>query len=430
MMFRKLRIPMVLVTALILVIMTGCENTETLRKGMYLSKTGDYKASIEHYKMFLKQYPESSRLSEVQEAIAEAYFKWSDNEKQLNHWEKGVDLMQVILDEYYDTRVAEKVQDTLPEFLLEWSSQLSNSGQFLESLDVLKRLIRHFPASGYAEKGRKLRSDIGIIAFTHDEDIYVMNADGSKIRRIAENAISPTISPDGKKLAYIKLRKSGETRGYLTISEIDGRKVKRLLDNPTASAPVFSPDGTNILITKGDAFQKVNLAGTTIDAYFGIRDFDTIGSFNPSGKQVVAFLKNPKRKTSRLCTTESFEEYIELLTTENNPIRDAAWSRDDLRIVFITSKGAHSISPDGGEISDFLLSEENENMDIKSVDVSPSGANIIFLGKKDSDENYKIYTMTLAREIAVLTYETPEGMDTPPIPTGDRISWGYGHLRY
>jgi len=429
-MFGKLRIPMVLIMTLILVMLAGCENTENLRKGVHLSNTGDYKEAIVNYKAFLEQYPESKQTSVVKEAIAEAYFKWSDNEKQLNHWEKGVDLMQIILDEYFDTRVAEKVQDTLPEFLLEWSSQLSNSGQFLDALGVLRRLIRHFPASGFAEKGRKLRANIGIIAFTHDEDIYVMNADGSKLRMVAENAISPTISPDGKKLAYIKIPKSGSTRGYLTISEIDGRKVKRLLDNPTASEPVFSPDGTNILITKGDAFQKVDLSGRTIDAYFGIRDFDTIGSFNPSGKKVVAFLKKPRRKTSRLCVTESFEEYIELLTTEDNPIRDAAWSRDDLRIVFVTTKGAHSISPDGGEVSDFLLSSDHDNMDIKSVDVSPNGANIIFLGKTDSDENYKIYTMTLAKEIAELTYEAVEGSDLPPIPTGDRISWGFGYLRY
>lgn len=429
-MFNKLRIPILFLFMAMLVVLSGCENTENLRKGAHLVNTGDYEESIKQFKAFLEKYPDSEKRPAVEEAIADAYFKWSDNEKQLKHWEKGVTLMQVILDDYYDTRVAEQVQDTLPEFLLEWAQQLSTSGQFMDALDVLRRLIRHFPASGYAEKGRELRASIGIIAFTHGESIYVMNADGSKLRKIADDAISPTISPDGKKIAYIKLRRSGQKQGYLTISEIDGRKVNRLLDNPTASDPVFSPDGTNILITKGDAFQQVDLTGRTINAYFGIRDFDTIGSYNPSGQKVVAFLKNPRGKTSRLCVTESFEEYIELLTTENNPIRDAAWSMDDLRIVYVTGEGLHSISPDGGEISNFLLSSENDNMDIKCVDVSPHGHNIIFLGKKDSDEHYKMYTMTLAREVVELTYPAPEGMDTPPVPTGDSISWGYGYLRY
>lgn len=429
-MFKQLRIPMLLITALILVMMTGCENTEKLRKGAHLMSSNDYRGAIEQFKAFLVQYPETEQKPQVEEAIAEAYFKWSENEKQLKHWEEGVDLMQIILDEYYDTRIAQQVQDALPEFLLEWSSQLAGSGEFQESLRILKRLIRHFPASGFAEKGRELRSNIGIIAFTYNEDIYVMNADGSRLRKIAENSISPTISPDGKKLAYIRLAKSGATSGYLTLSEIDGRKVKQLLDKPIAADPVFSPDGTNILITKGDAFQTVDLTGRTIDAYFGIKDFDTIGSFNPSGQKVVAFLKKPKRKISRLCVTEDFEEYIELLTTEDNAIRDAAWSRDDLRIVFVTGNGLHSISPDGGEVSDFLVSADHENMDIKSVDISPNGANIMFLGKKDSDDRVKMYTMTLAKEINEYTFEKPEGFEEMPIPTGDKISWGYGYLRY
>ncbi|HPQ39168.1 MAG TPA: tetratricopeptide repeat protein [bacterium] len=429
-MFKKLRIPILVLLSTLMVVLSGCENPENLRKGAHLMNTGDYEEAITHYKAFLEQYPESEKRPAVEEAIADAYFKWSDNEKQLKHWEKGVDLMQVILDDYYDTRVAEQVQDTLPEFLLEWAQQLTTSGQFMDALDVLKRLIRHFPASGYAEKGRELRASIGIIAFTHDEDIYVMNADGTKLRRIAEDAISPTISSDGKKIAYIKLNRSGQKQGFLTISDIDGRKIKRLLDNPTASDPVFSPDGTNILITKGDAFQQVDLTGRTINAYFGIRDFDTIGSYNPSGQKVVAFLKNPRGKTSRLCVTENFEEYIELITTESNPIRDAAWSRDDLRIVYATGQGLHSISPEGGEVSNFLLSSEQGNMDIKSVDISPNGNNIIFLGKKDTDTHYKLYTMTLAREIVELTYPAPEGMDEPPVPTGDTVYWGYGYLRY
>ncbi len=364
----------------------------------------------------------------VNEAIAEAYFKWSDNEKQLKHWEIGVDLMQVILDEYHETRVAEKVQDALPEFLLEWSTQLATSGQFLDSLSILTRLIKHFPASGYAEKGRTLRSEIGIFAFTSDESIYVMNADGTKLKKIAENSISPTISPDGQRIAYIELEKSGQKQGYLCLANIDGRKAKRLLEDPTASDPVFSPDGTNILISKDKAFQKVDLTGRTIDAYFGIRDFDTIGTFNPTGKQVVSFLKQPQKSLSRLCVTEDFEEYFELFTTEN-PIRDAAWSKDNLRIVFVTSKGIHSISPEGGEVSDLLVSADHENIDIRAVDISHSGANIIFIGKKDSDPNHKLYYMTLAREVAELPYNVAEGQDKP-FPTGDSVSWSYGYLRY
>lgn len=427
-MVRTHRILAFVAMVLLMVSLTACENTENLRKGAQLVNTGSHKDAIAHYKAFLEKYPDSKKRPAVEEAIADAYLKWSENEKQLKHWEEGVDLMQIVLDEYHETKVAEKVQDILPEFLLEWSGQLSTSGQFLESLSILTRLIRHFPASGHAEKGRELRSQIGIFAFTSNENIYVMNADGSKLKKVASNAISPTISPDGEKIAYIELAKSGQKQGYLCLANIDGRKAKRLLENPTASDPVFSPDGTNILISKDNAFQKVDLTGRTIDAYFGIKDFDTIGSFNPTGKQVVAFLKQPQKGKSRLCVTEDFEEYFELYSTDD-PIRDAAWSKDDLRIVFITNKGIHSISPEGGAVSDLLLGVDHDNLDIRAVDISPTGANIVFLGKKAGDSNYKLYYMTMSREVAELPYEAPEGMEKPA-PTGDSVSWSFGFLRY
>jgi len=305
----------------------------------------------------------------------------------------------------------------------------SHDGQFLGSLKILKRLILHFPASGYAQQGRELRKNIGIFAFNSGTDIYVMNADGSKLRKIAESSIDPTISPDGTKIAYIKVRKSTDRVGYLYLSNIDGRKAKRLLDKPIASEPVFSPDGTSILITKGDAFQKVDLTGGTINAYFGIRDFDTIGSFNPTGKKVVSFLQHPRGKTSRLCVTENFEEYIELTTTENDPIRDAAWSLDDMRIVFVTGKGLTTISPDGNDLQEFILAKDNDNMDIQSVDIAPTGNNIVLNAKKASDQKFSLYYVTLNREVAPLSFQPTKDGTLPDVSAG-RVSWGRGFLRY
>ena len=61
-----------------------------------------------------------------------------------------------ILDNFPDTDSASTVEDLLPEYLLEYAQQYSNNGDFVNALKVLKRLISHFPASGYAQEGRKL----------------------------------------------------------------------------------------------------------------------------------------------------------------------------------------------------------------------------------------------------------------------------------
>lgn len=428
-MFNSHRILTICVMVLILFSFTACENTESLRRGSHLDNSGNYKDAIDLYKNFLTEYPDSSRRPAVEEAIATAYLKWAESEKQLKRWESGVDLMQIVLDTYHETRAAEQVETALPEFLLEWANLLANDGNFLDSLKVLTRLIRYFPASGFAEQGRKLRSGIGLIAFSSNENVYIMNADGSRLRKIAETAISPAISPDGERITYIEIPKSGQQQGYLWISNIDGRKAQRLIDKPTALDPVFSPDGTLIWFSRTDSFQSVTLAGAPMHAHFGIRDFDTIGSFNPSGTDLVTFLKRSTNNVSRLCITSTFEEYLELFTTRNNPIRGASWSKDNQRIVFVTPKGIHSISPQGGEVTDLLLSKDFDNIDIRDIDVSPNGANILFVGKKENDDQYKLYYMTLARDVVELPYHAPDDMEKP-YPDGNAISWGFGYLRY
>ncbi len=433
-MLRKRFVPVVLLALIFGLLLSGCEKTQHLVKAMKLKdlakdNAGNYKQAIEEFKLFLADNPQTERKPMIEEQIADCYLKWAENEKQLKHWNKGIDLMQKVLDNFPDTDSASTVEDLLPEYLLEYAQQYSNNGDFVNALKVLKRLISHFPASGYAQEGRKLRSKIGIIAFNSGTDIYVMNADGSRLRKVAEMAIDPTISPDGTKIAYIKIRKPKDRKGYLYLANIDGRKAKRLLDKPIASEPNFSPDGTNILITKGDAFQKVDLTGRTINVYFGIKDFDTIGSFNPKGDKVVAFLQHPRGKISRLVVTDDFESYTELTTTENDPIRDAAWSQDNLRIVYVRKAGLYSISPDGEDESEFLASASLENMDFRSVDISPPGNDIIFIGKKDSDPEYKLYAVNFNKDVQEVQYQ-PTKDGTLPKPSPGRVSWSYGYLRY
>ena len=174
-----------------------CENTEDLRKGTYLKSIGNCKDAVQHLKNFLATSPSERNKQKAEDSLAECLIKLADNEKQLKHWETGIAYLQEVMDNHPDTPASEKVEDTLPEYLFEWGAQMSAEGKFLESLKILKRLIMTFPASGFAQKGRELRSQIGVIAFNAGTDIYVMNSDVSKLRKISSSAIDATISPDG-----------------------------------------------------------------------------------------------------------------------------------------------------------------------------------------------------------------------------------------
>jgi len=92
------------------------------------------------------------------------------------------------------------------------------------------------------------------IAFVSQDDIWVMNADGSGVQKLTSWAgtdSSPTWSPDGSMIAYIS---SSRTKPWneLWVMNSDGTGAKMLIDNNvigengSVKTPAWSPDGTKI----------------------------------------------------------------------------------------------------------------------------------------------------------------------------------------
>ncbi len=80
-----------------------------------------------------------------------------------------------------------------------------------------------------------------------EEDIYLMNADGSNIRRLTRHAAvnyQAVWSPDGGRIVFDSTR-DGNWEIY--VMNADGSHVVRLTRNQRVDArPVWSPDGTKI----------------------------------------------------------------------------------------------------------------------------------------------------------------------------------------
>jgi Tol biopolymer transport system component len=91
-----------------------------------------------------------------------------------------------------------------------------------------------------------------------DHGLYVMNADGTGLRRLTRNAtfgpgsIGPVWSPDGRKLAFVKrverggapCRPGGSCDSEVYVMNADGTGLRRLTRNTvTDGSPVWLPDG-------------------------------------------------------------------------------------------------------------------------------------------------------------------------------------------
>ncbi len=96
------------------------------------------------------------------------------------------------------------------------------------------------------------------IVFCIEGDIYVMEDDGTKRRRLTKNTVSkdfyPRWSPDGKRIAFIRDmdRNMDQTSSELFIMNADGTNVQRLTDNNVSDGyPSWSPDGKRIAFSSG-----------------------------------------------------------------------------------------------------------------------------------------------------------------------------------
>jgi dipeptidyl aminopeptidase/acylaminoacyl peptidase len=118
-------------------------------------------------------------------------------------------------------------------------------------------------ASGTAPSVREATAQ-GEIAFQSDRggnlDIYVVDADGSRRRRLTtsrgDDCCRPVWSPKGRKILFASER-DGNSEIY--VMSAGGRDQRRLTTNPAVDFfPSWSPDGRRIAFTRGrgDEFER------------------------------------------------------------------------------------------------------------------------------------------------------------------------------
>jgi TolB protein len=92
------------------------------------------------------------------------------------------------------------------------------------------------------------------ITFERDQAVWIANLDGAGEKKITEG-IFPAISPDGTRVAYTVVEKSGTSYvRYIAVVDLTTNKANVFKDVPSDNAyyPSWSPDGTRILFTLRD----------------------------------------------------------------------------------------------------------------------------------------------------------------------------------
>ena len=105
-----------------------------------------------------------------------------------------------------------------------------------------------------------LPGKIAVPVFDPERQIYnvwLVDANGSNLRRVVENASSPALSADGTLLAYRHWQR--DDRG-IVVANSDGSNALRLTDKLEDVLPSFSPDKTKIVFStyrQGDRLDRI-----------------------------------------------------------------------------------------------------------------------------------------------------------------------------
>ena len=126
-------------------------------------------------------------------------------------------------------------------------------------------------------------------------DLYVMNADGSNVRKLTQargwDGV-PAWSPDGEHIAFVSDREDKENGGIWLIAP-DGTGPRRLNDRP-ASRPAWSPDGKKIAFMGGFdtddgdiEIYVMDADGTNIQRLTHEPGADGAPDWSPDGSEIV-----------------------------------------------------------------------------------------------------------------------------------------------
>jgi len=212
-------------------------------------------------------------------------------------------------------------------------------------------------------------------------DIYVINADGSGLRRLTDG-MDPAWSPDGTKVAFARWR---DPRGIYVIDE-DGRNETLLFGWSKAKAPAWSPDGSRIAFTR-------QYGGREEDVERSFYGFQWTLPAHPWWKLGLVRVED-RTFTDLLCYDHSFSP---------------TWSPDGKAIAYDSDYGLHLTSPDGS----FGGQTYGRHINALSTDVrdtspawSPDGSKMAFMFNQH--DHWEIYVMNADGSNRVrLTQEEP-----------------------
>ena len=273
--------------------------------------------------------------------------------------------------------------------------------------------------------GARPASDDGTIVFARGSgfnfEIYTMNPDGSNVRKITDNPATdwfPSISPDGRKIAFSRQPTEGTQEREVWVMDANGKNEKKLADWGWCTS--WSPDGKRIVFGR-DVWEKKDGKWESIEADICVMNADGSNletllegsvytpAWSPDGTE-IAFARDWPGREDEIWVMDADGQNEKMLTNQGN---FPCWSPDGRKIVFNSyrdgwdawqSADIYVMDADGGNVK--RLTKPGPAHDCFPA-WSPDGKKIAFCSY-EGDNPSEMYVMNADGSNMKEVTDTPE----------------------